>query len=154
MRYFTLDWWAEGCPVDAAERYWAYLTSVRDRLHPEVVRLIDEVSLHDSRLRTLEVIVAARRLEIGLDGFKYARDGTEKCRRRIVLSYPGLRRLHSSADPARGLAGPHGYGDLGYDEVELLADGCIEHRLLFSSGIELTIQSEQFRLAYHDAAGP
>jgi hypothetical protein len=30
-------------------------------------------------------------------------------------------------------------------------DGRIEHRLLFSSGIELTIQSEQFRLAYHDA---
>jgi hypothetical protein len=37
-------------------------------------------------------------------------------------------------------------GDLGYDEIEVLGGGMFEHRLLFSSGIELAIEFAAFHL--------
>ena len=55
-----------------------------------------------------------------------------------------------STNPKRGLAGPHGYGDLGYDEIEVLRDGLYEHRILFSSGIELQVRFTGFKLWYKD----
>jgi hypothetical protein len=37
--------------------------------------------------------------------------------------------------------------------VELLQDGSIEHRLLFSTGIELVVRFKGFKLSYRDARG-
>ncbi|HWX42575.1 MAG TPA: hypothetical protein VN345_15600 [Blastocatellia bacterium] len=54
--------------------------------------------------------------------------------------------MRLSSDPDKGLVGPNGFGDLGYDEIEVLDGGMFEHRLLFSSGIELAIMFEEFRL--------
>ena len=45
-----------------------------------------------------------------------------------------------TSDPSVGLGGPHGFGDLGYDEIDVGEDGPFEHRLLFSSGIELAVR--------------
>ena len=59
---------------------------------------------------------------------------------RIQLTYRGVERLVSTADPATGLPGPHGYGDLGYDELDAVGPGVFEHRMLFSTGIELPIR--------------
>lgn len=54
--------------------------------------------------------------------------------------------MESTANPSAGLAGPFGYGDLGYDEVAILASGAFEHRLLFSTGIELAVVFREFEL--------
>ncbi len=43
-----------------------------------------------------------------------------------------------------------GYGTHGFDEVEILKDGSFEHRMLFSSGIEIAIQFRDFVLDYTD----
>ena len=88
---------------------------------------------------------------IRLEGYNFSAEPVEGGRI-IVLTYSGVRNLSTTADPEQGLQGSHGYGDLGYDEVELLPDGAVEHRLLFSSGIELTVQFDHFRLAYRDIA--
>jgi hypothetical protein len=38
------------------------------------------------------------------------------------------------------LPGPGGYGDFGYDEIEVIGPAQFEHRILFSSGIRLVIR--------------
>ena len=43
-----------------------------------------------------------------------------------------------------------GYGTHGFDEVEVLEEGLFEHRMLFSSGIEVAIQFRDFVLDYTD----
>lgn len=111
---------------------------------------MDEVNLHDARLRNLEVDVAARRLDIGLDGFHYGLDGNEVCRRSISLSYLKLQWMRTTNDPSQSLGGPDGYGDLGYDEIELMPDGSLEHRLIFSSGIEVQVRFGEFQFSYQD----
>ena len=121
MKYFTLDWWRGGDPK-AVQRYSAYVHSVRPHLPAEVGRFLDEVNLHDARLRTLEVDVVDHRLDMGLDGFHYGLDGNEVSRRSISLSYLNLQRMRTTDDPTESLPGPDGFGDLGYDEIELMPD--------------------------------
>lgn len=150
MKYLTLDWWMNKCGRQELERYWAYNDGIRSRLPPDLLALLDEVSLHDAKLRALDLEVGERKLVISLDGYRYTRESNEACRRAITLTYGGLREVHSTADPKTGLGGPHGYGDIGYDEIEVHPDGSFEHRLLFSSGIELAVRFERFRLDYRD----
>ena len=58
--------------------------------------------------------------------------------------------LNTGSDPEKGLPGPHGYGDLGYDEVDVLEPGLFEHRMLFSTGITLSIHHREFHLRFED----
>lgn len=89
-------------------------------------------------------------LEIHLDGCGYDQESKSYFDRRIHLVYRGVTSFLSTADPAQGLSGPHGYGDLGYNEIELVEARRFEHRMLFSTGIELEIQFEEFQLSYED----
>jgi hypothetical protein len=50
-------------------------------------------------------------------------------------------------EASENLPGPAGLGHLGYDEFELLDPGTFEHRLLFSSGVEILIRFRAFRFA-------
>jgi hypothetical protein len=116
----------------------------------EIARFLDDISLHDATLRSLDVDVVARRLDMQLNGFKYVPPGVEGCRRSISLSYLRLRGVTTTDDPTRSLPGPDGFGDLGYDEFELMADGSFEHRMIFSSGIEIQIRFEEMRFSCED----
>lgn len=141
MRYFTMAWWC-GCQTgdveDPSADYAVHLVAIRNRLPPDLLATQESVSLHDTRLRELRLIPAEGTLSLGLDS--YAGD------ERLTLTYIGVERFESTADPAIGLGGPAGYGDLGYCEVDVLPGGTIEHRLLFSTGIELAIVFRGFRL--------
>ena len=103
-------------------------------------------SLHDARLRQLVVLPTGADTRLVLDS--YAGD------ERFTLTYSGVERVESTADPGAGLGGPHGYGDLGYDEVDVLPSGAFEHRLLFSSGIELAVVFRRFALRRESRAEP
>lgn len=141
MRYFTLEWWRGvqiGSDDDPAAEYASHLATIRDHLPPDLLATEESVSLHDSRLRHLRLLTAERFLSLALSN--YAGD------ERITLHYSGVERFESTADPDAGLRGPFGYGDLGYCEVNLLPGGSFEHRLLFSSGIELVVAFRGFRL--------
>lgn len=141
MQFFTLAWWGGTQPdadppyadQDPFEAYCRYLDTIADRLPRGLLDLVT-FPLHDARLRTLRLAPATRTLLIELEN-AYDETGVH----RFCLRYDAVSALESTADPAVGLAGPHGYGDLGYTELDLSPDGEAVHRLLFSSGIELQI---------------
>jgi hypothetical protein len=147
VRFFTMAWWCgtqTGDAGDPSADYAAHLTAVRDRLPLDLLATEESVSLHDTRLR--ELLLADSTLSLGLDS--YAGD------ERLTLTYSGVERFESTADPEVGFGGPAGYGDLGYCEVDALPDGAFEHRLLFSTGIELAVVFRGFRLQRSKHAEP
>ena len=152
MKYFTLAWWADGTDDTGTEiqEYHRYLDSVRDSLPADLRRLSEDIGLHDARLRRLHFAHGA--LELSLDGFGFDEQSRAYFDRQLRLTYGGVSTLGSTADPKTGLGGPHGYGDLGYDEMEVIGAGVFEHRMLFSSGIELHVRFASFSLWYEVAA--
>lgn len=134
-----MAWWCGTQTDDAGDplaAYAAHLAAVRDHLPPDLLATEESVSLHDTRLRELRL--ADGSLLLRLDS--YAGD------ERLTLTYTGVERFESAADPKVCLGGPAGYGDLGYCEVDALPGGTFEHRLLFSTGIELAVVFRGFRL--------
>lgn len=144
MKYFTLKWWLglqDGRGEDPVEAFQDHVASIQDVLPKDFRTLSESVSLHDARLRRMEFDAATQTLEMKLD----ACGGGGKSRK-LTLRYLQVDSFLSTANPALGLPGPFGYGDLGYDEPHRLADGRFEHRILFSSGIELRIRFSNFQL--------
>jgi hypothetical protein len=136
-----MTWWGgvqTGECDDPSAAYAAHLATIRDRLPPDLLATQESISLHDARLRELRLLPGERSLYMALQS--YAGD------ERFALIYGGVERFESSADPAVGLRGPGGYGDLGYCEVDVLPGGAFEHRLLFSTGVELAVAFRSFRL--------
>jgi hypothetical protein len=146
MKYFTLNWWMGQCEGDAAKEYLAYLEDVRDLLPQAAQRLEKDVSIHDAKLIRLDIDIAAGTLLMVLDGFDWTWGHFPLPQRTITLKYGGVSWVRSLADPKSGLPGPHGYGDLGYWEFEALGDGLCEHRMLFSTGIEIHIRFRELSI--------
>lgn len=137
MKFFTVDWWQGVLSAEESDAviagYAAHLVAIRPRLPAGMERIAREVPLHDARLRSLDLDLKTATALLALE----LADGS-----RVQLRYTGLRSYASSADPEKGLSGPFGYGDLGYDELDVLPDGLVEHRILFSSGIHLALVFE------------
>jgi len=149
MRFFTMDWWrgvsqlSDDAP-SADSR--AHLATIRDKLPAGLLALQESVSLHDSHIRRMRYDHNASTLDVMLDG------EDDKCgARRFNLRYKDIVSIETTSDPEVGLPGPHGYGNLGYDEADITPDGQLEHRMLFSSGIEMRIVFADFELAWDDA---
>lgn len=150
MKYFTLDRWIQDQQLDtdnndlddSLQRYQVYLKDVIDRLPADFVLMSKTICIHDATLPELTVDIPNRRLTMKLD----AGDFTMTEGRMIKLHYLEVTDFSSTSDANKGLPGPHGFGELGNDEIELLEDGLYEHRLLFSSGIELAVRFRNFRL--------
>jgi Protein of unknown function (DUF4085) len=146
MKYFTLDWWNgiqeihhEQDPLDTYEEYFQ---SIKANLPSAFLKLHDEIYLHDGNVTQLKYVGANGELYINLNNG----DGNGNLQE-ITLFYSGVTLFESNAKQDKGLPGPLGYGDLGYDEVEILENG-LEHRILFSSGIEFRIQFKNMELSY------
>jgi hypothetical protein len=153
MRFFTIEWW---CGVqggddsnDPAKDYQSYLATIRERLPVGLLALQEVVSLHDGRLRLLELSPSSATLLLRIDG-----DDGSGGLRQFTLRYSGVSSFRSIADPAIGLPGPHGYGDWGYDEAGVTQSGEFEHRILFSSGIEVVVTFAGFEFTWEGAAEP
>lgn len=143
MKFFTLQWWCEaqhGTAQDMTAGYSAHLERIRARVvvpaQAATFERLNQVGLHDCRLRELDLDLERRTLRVDFD--TYWEGGT------VGLRYRGVRQFKSSADPKLGLPGPLGYGDAGYDEIDLTSDGGFVHRLLFSTGIEWEVVFEDF----------
>jgi hypothetical protein len=135
MRFFTMAWWRavqSGKVTDPSEAYDRHLQSLRP--FPDAVAAIDRVpSLHDARLKRLEQFHDSATLALDRWGEEGGWVPTE-------LRYGGVDRVAVSTDADGELPGPTGFGDLGYWEFDTTASGLYEHRVLFSSGVELCIQ--------------
>ena len=151
MRFFTMSWWCgvqEGRPDNPSTDYWAHLDAVRSRVSPDqrpALEALLALALHDTNLCQLRLDPSAATLQISLEN-RYAGG------KHITLAYSGVEQFASESNRI-GFSGL-GYGDLGYDEVDLSPTGALVHRMLFSSGIEFTVVFRRFELLLGDPAAP
>lgn len=154
MKYFTLDDWISHQNIETVDmekihqtdkEYKGYLASITDKLPPDLVRFYQTIRIHDAGLLNLELDVEHKQAVFTVDTYP-TNDNNGLDRLLIELQYDEVRSLDSTSNPQKGLAGPFGYGDIGGDEIEMLAEGIFEHRFLFSSGIELAIQFGGFTM--------
>ena len=151
MKFYTIEWWCgiqSGDASDPMDAFREYLDSIRDRLPSDLLVLQDSVSLHDARMHLFSHDASRRTLSLTLHG-----DDGSGGLRVFPLLYHGVVAHRFSSDPDVGLPGPNGFGDLGYDEPDVLSDDLFQHRLLFSSGIELQVDFSNFKLEYRDHRG-
>jgi hypothetical protein len=142
MRFFTMDWWQDvqsGSGENPSDAYERHLASLRP-FPSSVAGLGLLPSLHDAHVRRVEHLDGA--VEIMLDAWG-EKGGWVPTR----LSYGRVERFTLEADPERSLPGPAGFGDLGYDEIDRASVGVFEHRLLFSSGVELCVRFREFNFS-------
>jgi hypothetical protein len=149
MKYFTLDYW-KNHEDDTSDRYMHYLASVTQKLPEALQQFIEKVSLHDAQLLSFQI--DGSNAMILFDSLQYAEDAGDHLHRLLTISYLGVCYVKSHADSEKAPGGPAGYGHLGFHEIELFGEGIIEHRLLFSSGIELAIGFADFCWIYREQA--
>jgi len=144
MRFYTHDWWLNvqhGDSTSPFQAYSEYFDSVRSQLPPAVLHLHESESLHDSNVCAISIEVTAAQARVDLRGW----DREGNVRRIYTLSYSEVLSLAVSGAAEVPLVGPFGFGDLGYDEFNVLGPGAIEHRLLFSSGVEVAVVFSGFQ---------
>jgi hypothetical protein len=148
MRFFTMDWWQDvqsGSAENPSDAYDRHLASLRP--FPSSVARLDQLpSLHDAHVGRVEYLGGS--VEITFDAWG-EKGGWVPTR----LSYGRVETFTLEADPERSLPGPTGFGDLGYYEIDRLSSDMFEHRLLFSSGVELCIRFREFNFSI-DAVQP
>lgn len=154
MKYFTLDDWISDqgdefrgmeAVLQTRKKYEDYLSSVANQLPPELVGFQRTVAVNDANLRKVDVDVEQKRAVLVVDTYPVDAANNSQVRT-LALQYEQVGSFRSTSDPQEGLPGPFGYGDIGGDEIEMLAEGIFEHRFLFSSGIELAIQFGGFTM--------
>jgi hypothetical protein len=152
MKYFTFSWWAGDDSEEEAKPkdYSAYIGRILPDLPSDLQRFVRSCSLHDASLTRLRLSVAERSLTLELVGGCHDDSLPNSYARRFRLTYLGVSEFVSTANPNRGLGGPPGYGDLGYDEIEIVGPGLYEHRMIFSTSIEFQIRFTGFSLWYED----
>jgi hypothetical protein len=94
-------------------------------------------------MSAFRIIAPKERLVLYLCGYRYVEDkriGLQDFR----LTYHGVLSFQSNSNPDKGFAGSAGYGDLAFDEFEVLQEGLFEHRMIFSTGIEIAVQFKGF----------
>lgn len=144
MKFYTMAWWHGVQQFDLSDPtadYKAHLALIRDKLPSDLLRLQDSFSLHDARIQHIEFEHATKTLAILLNG-----DDGRGNALKIKLQYEGVVSFRSIVDPIGGLPGPYGYGDVGYDEVDLVAENQFKHCMLCSTGIELQVVFQDFHL--------
>ena len=143
MKYFTIEDWmgdqdldAERPPSwDAAEEYSRYLASIDALIPAEFRSLQESFYLHDSTLHEVRGDFVKSTVEL----LFHACD-RQRTARAVRIQYCGVTVFESTSDPLKSLPGSGGYGDFGYDEIEVIGPAQFEHRILFSSGIDLLIR--------------
>ena len=71
MNYFTMAWWAgvaEDDSSDPVDDYWKYLAVIREKIPADLLILQESVSLHDTRLREMNISTSSTSLNMKLDG--------------------------------------------------------------------------------------
>ncbi len=146
-----MDWWRGSVESNPMAAYQAHLAEIRDRLPEALLWLQEGFRLHDATVSRTWYDSTSNVLEIDLVGDNDTDDPHQCDRvRRYELRYSRIVSVQTTIDRGGPLPGPKGYGDLGYTEVDLTIEGHFEHRLLFSSGIEMQIVFGSFHLDWED----
>lgn len=156
MNYFSIRCWSDYERItDIRKSYSSYINSVKAQL-PESLKSLTggggSISLNDANIKHLAVSLENSTMDIVMDG-KWIQ-GVATGLRVFHLSYIGVTQIVSVVDPDVDGLSESGYGDHGFDEIEVLENNLYEHRMLFSSGVELRTRFRDFRLNYNDVPNP
>jgi hypothetical protein len=155
MKFLTMNAWQRVQVMDvgpwesAAAAYRTHLDCIRPRLPRGLVELLESITLHDARLESVDVDTSRRSVRLHVQA--YGSDVDQGRVRKAWLSYTGVSRIQVT-NPENGFRGHVGFGDVGYDEIDITEAGQAEHRILFASGIELALVFEA--LSVVDERGP
>ena len=179
MKYLSIEdckTWEPWDRIQAdTKRYKDYVQTIRHLLPPDLQRLCDfspgwgehRISLNDSQLSSISASFAAQTVMLVLDGEYTDENDRQIGLRRSTLNYIGVAdfRINAGSENAYN-PGPDweaqtevsaGISSLGIDfdnhlidEIELMAEGLLEHRMLFSSGTEVAVRFRDFRIGTVD----
>ncbi len=174
MKYFSVEDWKTWEPWDRIQadmkRYHNYVDTIRYKLPPDLQRLCDfspgwnaqRVSLNDSQIYEIKASFEVQTLTIVLNGEYTDESDRQLGLRRFFLNYKGVTQFQINEGagtaynpgpdaepqdaPSSGGSCGIAFDDHGWDEIELLEDGVIEHRMLFASGTEIAVRFRGFIL--------
>ncbi|MBZ0167315.1 MAG: hypothetical protein K8I00_10965 [Candidatus Omnitrophica bacterium] len=126
-----------------SKEYDAYLNSIMDKIPMKLRNMIELTNRFDSTLLSFELIPNENKatLEIIAEKITSEEKYTDA---HMQFQYFGLVQVRSFCKLNEGHPMPLGFGDLLWEEFELLPNESIEHRLLYSSGINYCIQFTDF----------
>ncbi|NJK91206.1 MAG: hypothetical protein HC904_04830 [Blastochloris sp.] len=159
MKFFTKDWYASCYAWDALGPYRAHCDVIRDRLPPQLRMLMDEINLHDASVERMELDFGTGTLGLFLDGCRNITLGEEEYKDRMahsrtVLVYRGLQGLLQPEDEGWIMTRNPAFMEIHSDEVHLLDDGLLEHRMIFGHGRHVVIRFKDFDLRYVSVDSP
>lgn len=139
MKYFTDEWWGNGCKEAKAlfEQYEAYILSIQSALPSSLIRLHSTHTLHDSKVKWISADFEEQKVTVELSGWD------------IELTYPMHYTLYFKGVSTFEQDFPKqeyvelDLGDLGYWEIEKVSKG-IAVRMLFASSTEFRIVFQNF----------
>jgi hypothetical protein len=147
MRFMTYEWWHSGDVDDTSpiDDYWKHIDAIEELLPAEVRRfLAKDFTLHDGVVSGLSLDVGGPVAELSVLGF----DGRLEASRVYEIEYSEVARLEltprQGEDPEIEWPTEGSLGQIGYDEIDVLGEALLEHRILFTSGAELVIQFRRF----------
>ncbi len=179
MKYFSIEDWKTWEPWDQIKvrekQYHDYIDTIRHKLPPDLRLLCDfspgwdaqRIYLNDSQALEVTASFEAQTLTIVLNGEYTDKDDRQLGLRRFFLNYksvtlfqikagvetaynPGPDADPQDALPESGASCGIEFDDHGWDEIELIAEGLFEHRMLFASGTETVTQFRDFTLEHVD----
>jgi hypothetical protein len=145
MRYFTRSWanheLSDAEDDQARQAYERRIAEIAPRLPPAMLRLLREVSLHDAIIERVVWRPAKQELKLDLVGVS---DLTGYFL--VQLTYGGaqLGKQHIAALKRAALSRET---ELLYDEVDIIDDGRLCHRILFWPNEEVTLDFSQLELS-------
>ncbi len=163
MKYFTEEYladWEHVRPGDETHLAYArHIALIRPKLPPDLQRLCDltpgwaehKIFLNDSNIQEVDCSFTEQRVTIVLNGEYTDAAGHQLGLRDFHLRYQQVTSFHSAESRPVGIGEMWGgFGDHLADEIDLVEKGLFEHRMLFSSGIELATVFRQFFLSHID----
>lgn len=141
MKYFTLEWWSGETEeqYDPVSAYNTHYNEIKSLLPKDFVTVHNEISLHDGHISNVHISNNNMYIKLNCENGS----GEEI---RVELHYIDLVSFNTYANFEKGLPGPFGYGDWGYDEIYIDDNKNFEHRIIFSSGIEYQIKFKYFKI--------
>ncbi|MBZ0113007.1 MAG: hypothetical protein K8J08_11130 [Thermoanaerobaculia bacterium] len=147
MRFMSYDWWHSGDvdDVEPIDEYWKHIDAIEKYLPTEVRRLLGkEFTLHDGVVSGLSLDVDSQVAKLSVLGF----DGRLEASLVYEIEYSEVARLElvprQAEEPEIEWPTEGSLGQIGYDEFDLVSEGQLEHRILFTSGAELVVHFGRF----------
>jgi len=133
MKFFTPQWWNDTERIDSGpfRAYDKHLDPIREELHQRGC-YFDRARLHDSSIDTVHVSDGMAEII----GIKYHNG------KPFSILYHECELMTIDMHHGYDQAGPTGFGQWGYDEMDITGEGLVEHRIITSTGMEVTILCE------------